>query len=144
MSDPAYGPVEIYVVEFSGTTPNREVLSAVADLAQAGTVRLLDLLVASRQLDGTVTITEIGADSDLGSALGLELEVQGLFGDEDIAELVEPIEAGHGVALVALELTWATELAERLSAANGSVIRSDRIPAPIVNQLIREASTLDA
>ena len=46
------------------------------------------------------------------------------------------IEPGTTAALVALELTWAKRIAEKLAAAGSEVIGVERIPAPVVNALL--------
>lgn len=136
----SYGPVDIYVVEFAGTEPNPDVLSAVLDLTAAGTVRLLDMVIATRGSDGSVTFTEVTEEGS-GYALGDgTLEVQGLVGDEDIDEVLADVTPGNSVAIVALEMTWAVQLAQSLSNARGTVVRAERIPAPVINQLIADAS----
>lgn len=137
-----YGPVEIYVVEFAGEAVDPGVLRSVADLSEGSVVRLLDMVVATRALDGSTSIVEI-ADAS-GEALDIQLAVQGLLGEEDVAEALALVQPGSGVALVALELRWATELAQNLAAANGTVIHSQRIPAAVVNNLISETIASDA
>ena len=139
-----YGPVEIFVVEFEGSGLDAAVLDSVIAATATGAVRLLDLAVAARAEDGTVSYTEVVGNDD---GLGVEpvaLEVQGLLGEDDLAEAAASIAPGFGVALVALEMCWATELAGRLAAARGMVVRSERIPAAVVNQLVSEQAVLEA
>lgn len=139
-----YGPVEIFVVEFEGTGIDPAVLESVLGATASGAVRLLDMAVAVRAQDGTVSYTEVVGDADGTGVQGITLEVQGLLGEEDLEEAAASIEPGFGVALVALELCWATELAQNLTAARGKVVRSERIPAAAVNQLINEQTVLEA
>lgn len=139
-----YGPVEIFVVEFKGAGLDAGVLDSVLAATATGAVRLLDLAVAARAADGTVSYTEVVGDEDGFGAEGVTLELQGLLGEEDLEEVAASIEPGFGVALVALEMCWATELAERLTAARGVVVRSERIPAAAVNQLVSEQSVFEA
>ncbi|PYI38046.1 hypothetical protein CVS30_12565 [Arthrobacter psychrolactophilus] len=138
MENYRYGPVEIFVVEFPGDSPDPAVLKTISSLVDVGTVRLLDLVVASRSSDGGVTISEL--DAVEAASAGVELEAPGLLGDEDIATAASELAPGAGVALVALELSWASELAQNLAAAKGTVTRSERIPANVVNQIINEFS----
>lgn len=144
MSTFEYGPVEIFVVEFEGARPDPGVLGAVLDLTRSGVVRLLDIVIAARQSDGSITIVEVSEEPDRLGLAEAELEIEGLLGEEDIAEAIESIEPGSSVAVVALELTWAITLAERLAAARGKVVRSERIPAPVVNELVAAAAESDS
>lgn len=137
-----YGPVEIFTVEFPGDAPSPGVLASLAKLEATGTVRLLDLVLAGRAADGSLIISEL-AGSDAAAA-GLVPAVPGLIGEDDPTEAAQGMPAGSGVALVALELSWATELASNLAAANGIVTDSVRIPAPLVNSFINEFGQADA
>ena len=136
-----YGPVEIFTVEFPGDAPSPGVLDSLAKLEASGTVRLLDMVLASRAADGSFSISEL-ADGDAAAA-GLTMALPGLLGEEDATEAAQDLAGGAGVALVALELSWATDLARNLAAANGTVTESARIPAALVNNFINEFGQAD-
>ncbi len=133
-----YGPVELMLVGFEGERPGPEVVEAFLDVVDAGTVRLLDLLFVSRSPDGSIEILEL---EDAGEAVGLGdlvLEATGLASAEDIEELASELEPGTSAALLVIELTWSKKLAEKLAAGNGYVVSTDRIPAPVVNEVFAE------
>lgn len=113
----------------------RRRVAELAALVAGGEIRLLDLLVVSRGVDGDLSSVEI---EDLG--LGeLELEASGIVGDDDLAELGEVIAPGTSAALLAIELVWAKRLASRFAESGGVVLRSDRIPADVVNTVLEAA-----
>ncbi len=60
-----------------------------------------------------------------------------------MAELAEHIPVGTSAALIALELTWARTLAETFNASGGVVLRTERIPAPIVNAIVDAFASVD-
>ena len=122
------GPVEFDLISLADSQPAEAVIDELRDVVTTGTVQLLDLVVISKSDAGDVTVTEIEADVDLGAP--------GLAGDDDIAEFAAVIEPGTTAALVALELTWAKRIAEKLAAAGSEVIGVERIPAPVVNALL--------
>ncbi len=139
MVDFEYGPVEVVLAGFDGDRPGTGVIDAIMDLADAGTVRLLDVIFVSRNDDGSVTAIEIADDED-GFGLGeLELEATGLAALEDIETLAEAIPLGTSAALLIIELTWAKHLATKLFESGGFVISSERIPAAVVNVAAAEA-----
>lgn len=143
MAEFSYGPVELLLVGFEGERPGPELAEAFLEVVDAGAVRLLDLLFISRALDGTVEILEI---EDAGDAIGLGelvLEATGLASAEDVEELAESMEPGSSAALLVLEHLWAKTLAGKLAGANGVVLSSDRIPAPVVNEVLALAAELD-
>ncbi|HAQ59948.1 MAG TPA: hypothetical protein DCR63_06035 [Microbacterium sp.] len=132
----AYGPVELYLVGLENERPVPGVVDALAEVLDAGLVRLLDLVLISRDEDGNLTVVEVEDDPDYYGFEGVELAAVGIVGDEDIAELSEIVEPGTSAVLVALELAWARRLSEELSASGGELLSVERIPAPVVNALI--------
>ena len=103
-----YGPVELYLVGVEGERPDAGTMAALSDLLESGLMRLLDLVLISKSDDGDITVTEVEADE-----FALELHEVGIAGEEDIAELAELVPPGGSALLVALELSYARELAER-------------------------------
>lgn len=138
MAEFRYGPVELYLVGFEGEAPDPGVITALSDLVDSGTVRVLDFLIVSKTDEGDITIAEV-EDEDFA----LDLHEVGIAGDEDIEELADLVPAGGSAALVALELVYARTLAERVAASGAVVLSAERIPAPIVNALIDLASEPD-
>jgi hypothetical protein len=139
MVDFKYGPVELYLVGFEGERPSPGVFGALADLIEAGLVRLLDLVIISKSENGDLEIIEIEDEVDNFGLGDLELVALGLAGHEDIEEFAELIPPGASAVLLALELLYARHLASSVAASGGVVLRSERIPAPIVNAVIDAA-----
>ncbi|MGV2982097.1 DUF6325 family protein [Microbacterium sp. AGC85] len=135
MNDFRYGPVEFYLVGFDGEKPAPGIFSALRDLLDNGTVRLLDLVILARTREGDPEIVELDEEQIPGLE-GVRLLAPGLTGDEDIATLGEHVAAGKSAAIVALELAYARGLAARLAEAGGEVIRTERVPAPVVNAVM--------
>jgi hypothetical protein len=136
MVDFRYGPVELYLVGFEGERPSPGVFSALADLIEGGLVRLLDLVIISKSENGDLDIVEIEDEDDNFGLGDLELAALGLAGSEDIEEFAELIPPGASAVLLALELLYARHLASKVAASGGVVLRTERIPAPIVNAII--------
>ena len=126
-----YGPVELYLVGMTGSRPAPEVIDALRQQVDAGTVRILDLLTIHRDADGSTTVEEV----DVGE-FGLELAELGVTGDEDVIDLAERVTPGSSAIVVALELLFLRELAGSLAASGASVLSTERIPAPVINALV--------
>ena len=139
MADFEYGPVELYLVGFEGDRPDDGTLAAIAELIEGGEIRLIDLLVISRAEDGTVSFTDWEDVSEEYGFGDVALEVVGLVADEDVQELAQGIPPGMSGALLAIELLWAKRLASKFAASGGVVLRTERIPAPVVNAVLAEA-----
>ncbi|MCK2031480.1 DUF6325 family protein [Microbacterium sp. KSW4-4] len=136
MTDFPYGPVEIYLIGFDGDRPGREVAAAIIDLVGAGTVRVLDLLLVSRQWGGTMTVRELEEVIDDHGLASLEFLELGLTGEEDIRQLGAAIEPGTSAAILVVEHVWARRFAQALFDAGGRVLQTQEIPAAVVNELV--------
>lgn len=135
MTDFRFGPVELYLVGFSGDGLDPGTIAAFTRLIDAGVVKLLDLVIVSRDADGVLNIVEVEDDADRFGFGDVELSVTGIAGDADIQELAALVPPGSSAALLTLELAFARELAEQLAASGGVVLATERIPAPVVNAL---------
>jgi hypothetical protein len=136
-----YGPVELFLAGYTGDGPDPQIVNAILELVEAGTVRLLDLLFISRTADGGVTIEELENVGDTYGFGGIELSATGLAGDEDVEAMADAIEPGTSAALLVIEHVWAKRMANALYQAGGSVLFSERIPAPAVNAVLAEAAS---
>ena len=56
--DVAIGPVEYVIIGFPGNQFKGEILPALADLVESGTVRILDLVFVIKDEEGNVTSAE--------------------------------------------------------------------------------------
>jgi hypothetical protein len=132
-ADFEFGPVQFLLVGFTGEQPNPQVVTAITDLIETDTIRLLDLLLVTHEADDSVTAVEIEDLTDEYGFGGIELEASGVAADADIQEFGAEIPRGTTAAFAVIELVWAKHLATKLAEAGGFVIHSDFIPAPIVN-----------
>ena len=93
MTDLEFGPVELVLAAFEGDRPKAGVLDAILDLADAGTVRLLDLVYVTRSAEGEIDWIEI---DDAGIEIGeLDLAASGIASHEDLQEVELPTAARH-------------------------------------------------
>ena len=95
MAEFEYGPVELYLVGFEGDRPDDGTLDAIRELVEGGEIRLIDLLVISREDDGSVLITDYDEVSDEYGFGDVELAAIGLVADEDVAGVRAGHPAGH-------------------------------------------------
>ncbi|WP_430647113.1 DUF6325 family protein [Agromyces sp. GXS1127] len=135
-----YGPVDVYVVSFEGDRLDSATASALGELMVGDEIRLLDLLIVSRDDEGGVTVREYEEFRDEAGFTVVELEASGVIGDEDIDELAESIPPGTSGAIMAIELLWAKKIASAFAASGGEVLQVERIPATVVNEVLAEAS----
>jgi len=126
------GPVQVLVVGFDQPTFTGEVLAEFTRLREAGLVRLIDVLLVSRSVDGTLETLEApdAAAADLG---GLAVEVLGQPENASQAEtseidtaatwsLADAIPVGGTAAVALIEHVWAAPLSAAIQRAGGNLL----------------------
>ncbi|HEY3141102.1 MAG TPA: DUF6325 family protein [Acidimicrobiales bacterium] len=128
---PAVGPVEMMLIGFPGNRFDGSIMPALGELVDAGTVRVIDLVMVRKDADGNFTAAEISQlDADEADPFkDLDGEIGELFSDEDLAIAGEALAPDSSAALVLWENSWATKLAAAVSASGGQILMQDRIPA---------------
>lgn len=124
------GPVDYLVVEFPAgkATFNGEMADALSGLSQAGTIRILDLLVIHKADDGTIDAFEIDDLDNLDELRGLEAEIAEILAAEDIAHLAAAMENGTTAGVLVWENSWAAPFASATRRAGGQLVATGRIP----------------
>jgi hypothetical protein len=135
-----FGPVELFLIGFTGERPGPDVVNAILGLVESDTLRLLDLLFVTRASDGELTVLELEEVADEYGLAEIEVTELGLAGDSDIDDLAVAVEPGTSAALIVVEHLWARSFAEALFRAGGQVLLSERIPAPVVNERVAATS----
>jgi hypothetical protein len=134
----AVGPVEYIVIEFPGNQFRGEIMSALKDLVAKGTVRIIDLVVIHKDVDGTVQWLEASELSGEEARVfsGLPVEMADLVNEEDIQLAAQSLAPNSSAGLLVWENTWATRFAEAVRNARGRVVTHERIPHDIVQGAI--------
>jgi hypothetical protein len=122
--------VQVLVVGFDEPSFSGEVLAELTRLREAGIVRLVDVLLVSRDADGTFETLPPppGADAGLGrrvvDLLGLP---EGQDEEPDAPEgdtwsLADAVPPGGTCAVALIEHVWAQPLVETIGRAGGRVL----------------------
>ncbi len=127
------GPVEYIVIGFPGNKFSGEIVPALAELVDSGTVRILDLAFIQKDADGSVLAIEYDELEDELGYEGLNGESGGLLSDEDLAEAAEGLEPETSALLILWEDLWAAPLAAALRNADAVLLAGGRIPYEIVD-----------
>ncbi len=136
------GPVEYLIVAFPGNQFKGEIVPALQDLVDAGTIRIIDLAFVMKDADGAVVTAEMGdLDSDVFKALdALTPETLGLLNEEDLAAAAEELEPNSSAALLVWEDVWATKLRDAILNAGGEVLDLERVPYEVVQAAVEFAN----
>ena len=128
------GPVQYLIVAFPGNRFTGQIAPALADLVEAGTIRIIDIAFVGKDESGNVAAFEID-DIDPEVRQGLEnmgAQSGGLFNEEDLEAAAEELEPNSSAALLVWEELWAKEVAEAMRNAGGVLLDYDRIPHDVV------------
>ena len=131
-----HGPVDVVVLAFAEARFDGSALAELERQSATGTIRVLDLIILLKDEEQQCFRIEV---SDLppeqaAAVTFIEAATIGLFDDEDAAILCEGMVPGSAVAGLAIEHTWAVNLANAITAEGGEMAANYRIPAPIVNE----------
>ena len=124
------GPVDYLVVEFPAGKSNftGEMAAELASLVNAGTVRLLDLLIVHKADDGTFEAFEIDDLDEVDELRALEGQIAEILAAEDVAHLAEAMENGSTAGVLVWENTWAAPFASAARRTGGQLVATGRIP----------------
>ncbi|QQZ14613.1 MULTISPECIES: DUF6325 family protein [Rhodococcus] len=124
------GPVDWIVVEFPGSKFNGEIAPALGDLVERGIVRVLDLLLLKKDMDGSLEAYELSDldDSEIGELRSYETELAMLLSEDDVDAVAAAIDPGSTAAVLVWENTWAAPFASATRRAGGQLVASGRIP----------------
>ncbi len=139
------GPVDYAILAFPGNQFSGEIAPALAELVEAGTIRLIDAAFVGKDENGDVAAFELAELApDVQAALDkLNIEVQGLFTEEELLAAGEELEPNNSAALLVWENVWARKVAQSIRDAGGMLIAFERVPHDLV-QAVREAALAEA
>jgi hypothetical protein len=128
------GPVDYLIVAFPGNRFQGEIAPALADLVDAGTIRIIDLAFVSKDDNGDVGAFELmELDPEVREGLeNLGVEVQGLFNEDDLTAAAEELEPNSSAALLVWENVWAKGVAQAMRDAGGEIYDFGRLPHEVV------------
>ena len=134
------GPIELLVVKFPGNKFSGEIAPALAELIESGTIRIFDLLFATKDQDGKVTVREIAEldDDEYATIDPLVSDTAGLLTVDDVERLTSKLESNSSAALILFENVWATRFTDAVANANGEVVLNERIPRAVIQELLAE------
>ncbi|HYU76729.1 MAG TPA: DUF6325 family protein [Ktedonobacteraceae bacterium] len=131
----ALGPLEYLVVGFEGNRFTGQILAELRAAQEKGIIRVLDLFVIKKDVQGNVTALEL---SELSSEETAELgplagNLMSLFSPEDMKPAAASIPNNSAAGVLLFEHTWAIGLKEAIKNA-GAIVATGALVAPEVLQ----------
>jgi len=124
------GPVDYLVVEFPAGASNftGEMAEELVRLVHSGTIRVVDVLILTKNEDGTVDATELSEISELGELEAVEAQLAELLAADDVENLANAMEPGSKAGVLIWENLWAAPFASAVRRSGGQLIANGRIP----------------
>jgi Family of unknown function (DUF6325) len=126
----AMGPISYVVVQFPGNKMTGEGFPILVDLVDRGLIRVLDLLFATRDADGSmraVELRDVDHDGKLDVAL-FEGASSGLLDESDLADAASVIDPGSSAAILIFENRWAASFVQALRRGGAELVAAGYIP----------------
>ena len=132
------GPVDLLVVRFPGNEVKGDIVPAIKELVENGTIRVIDILFIRKDQEGNVTMLEINDFDDASFAAfnPIVAEVDGLVSRDDVEQLAATLNNNSSAGVMLFEDTWATRLRDAIVDAQGKVVLIDRIPQMVIEQAL--------
>lgn len=139
------GPVDYLVVEFPADKANfsGEMATELTALVKRGLVRVLDLLILKKDLDGSIEGFESHEfdDGDLGELRAAETELAMLLAEEDVESIGAALEPGSVAAVLVWENAWAAPFGSAVRRSGGQLVASGRIPIQALASVLEADET---
>ena len=124
------GPVDYLVVEFPAGASNftGEMAKELLALVDGGVIRVIDVLILTKDENGSVDAMELSDVGELGELEAVEAQLADLLAEEDVENLAAAMEPGSTAGVLIWENLWAAPFAAAARRSGGQLIANGRIP----------------
>jgi hypothetical protein len=124
------GPVDYLVVEFPAGASNftGEMRTELLALVDTGAIRVIDILILTKDADGAFDAMELSDVGELGELQAIEAQLAELLAEDDVEQLAAAMEPGSTAGVLIWENLWAAPFASAARRAGGQLIANGRIP----------------
>jgi Family of unknown function (DUF6325) len=124
------GPVDFLVIEFPADRANFTggMARELAKLVEAGTIRVIDVIILTKDETGTVDAMELSDLGELGDLAVIEGQLAELLAADDVEQLAAAMGPGSVAGVFVYENLWAAPFASAARHAGGQLVADGRIP----------------
>jgi hypothetical protein len=97
-------------------------------LIESGTIRVIDILILTKNEDGTVEPMEFSDVGELGELQAVEAQLAELLAEDDVVQLAAAMDPGSTAGVLIWENLWAAPFASAARRSGGQLIANGRIP----------------
>jgi hypothetical protein len=136
----SFGPIELLVLRFPGNDFRGEIAPALAELVDAGIIRVIDIVFMIKD-EGELAVLEINdLDEDTYAVWDpIVSDITGLLSDDDVQRLSGVMEDNSSAAIMLFENTWATRFVDAVLRAKGELVLNERIPRRVIEEVLAAA-----
>ncbi|HTX70643.1 MAG TPA: DUF6325 family protein [Thermoleophilia bacterium] len=140
------GPIDYLVVEFPAGKADfsGEMAAQLKRLVERGIVRVLDLLIITKDAQGAIDAFELHEfdDDQIGELRELDAEMAELLSEEDVGHIAAALEPGTVAAALVFENAWAAPFASAVRHSGGQLVGTGRIPMQAIIAAIEAGDEL--
>jgi len=138
------GPIDFIALEFPGNRFKGEILPDLFELVDKDIIRIIDLVIITKDQDGKVTVRELReldpAHIEIFSPLNAE--VNQMITKSDIDMVAEKLADNSTAGLLLIENLWAKKTQQAMMDANGRLVMFERIPHDVVEEALADIEAL--
>jgi Family of unknown function (DUF6325) len=109
---------------------------ALANLVEAGAIRILDLVTLEKDGDGGLAVREIEAVASLAGMAAVDGEVGAMLSDDDIELVSSVVDPGTAAVVLVIEDRWAGPLSQAVQGVGGEIVGGEHIPRARVEAVL--------
>jgi Family of unknown function (DUF6325) len=139
------GPVDFLILEFPAGQQNftGEVADELRALVDAGTIRVIDMIILAKDESGGIDAMELSDIGELGSLVDIEAELAELLAADDVENLAAAMSPGSVAGVLVYENLWAAGFGAAARRAGGQLVASGRIPTQAILASISADESLE-
>ncbi len=140
------GPVDYLIVEFPTGHQNfsGESVTELVRLHDAGTIRIMDLVIIVKDDDGSFEAEEISNLAELGELERIEEQLVETLAADDVATLAESMAPGSVAGILVYENLWAAPFGSSVRRAGGQLVTAGRIPIQAIIAAVEADAAAEA
>ena len=138
------GPIDFIALEFPGNRFKGEILPDLLDLVEREVIRIFDLVIVTKDVDGTVFVREMQElyPGEMSVVDPFKAEVSQMITDLDIQAIAEKLDNDSTAGLMLIENLWAKKTMQAMVDANGRLVMFERIPHDVVEEALADIAAL--
>lgn len=128
------GPLEYTVIGFDGNNFTGRIADEISRVVDSGTISLVDIVLITRDIDGSVVVIELDNTDDprFAGFASLLQDLDGLLTPEDVEQIAEGLPDDSSAMVLLFEHKWAVHLKEAMAAAGGFLISREMISPEVL------------